>query len=117
MLLVRLISEHSTLHATSTPATRPCYPRYRPVLSQVDSTEAEALRRRTAKQPNDLNAMPDCLPSTLQHNIHPRLLRDDSPVARAHGKSPSPRRAWDVLSTSPPPPSPTALPLGLVVTR
>ena len=93
MLLVRLISEHSTLHATSTPATRPCYPRYRPVLSQVDSTEAEALRRRTAKQPNDLNAMPDCLPSTLQHNIHPRLLRGDGPVARAHGKSPSPRRA------------------------
>ena len=43
----------------------------------------EALQHGGAARPNDLNAMLDCLPSTLQHHIRPRVQRGNGPVERA----------------------------------
>jgi hypothetical protein len=47
-------------------------------------------------RPHNLNAMPDYLPSTLHHDIHPRVLRGDGPVE--HRESPS-EKVRNVLSS------------------
>jgi hypothetical protein len=78
---------------TRTPITRSYSPRNRPAL-RVDS--AEAALHGGCVRPNNLNAMPDYLPSTLHHDIHPRVLRGDGLAAsttRAH------RRRCNVLSS------------------
>jgi hypothetical protein len=77
------------------PSTPPHHPhtRHTFMLSTqppiVEGTRSIALTREALQQhggaarPNDLNAMLDCLPSTLQHHIHPRVQRGNGPVERA----------------------------------